>query len=287
MVQTARARAAQPFDLVVMDLDGTLIDQNRAEVPSAAVVAAVAAVQARGIPVTVATGRILHYVRDFVRPMNLAGPAVTTQGAVVGDLATGQIIEEYPLPDADARAVAAWADENRRAGALYFNDDSGYTHICQNFELGDKELFDHVIGRHREIVGPLTHLLHGPLSRAPVKFMLISNADQEPCIVEQLQGRFGAQLTVTRTHPWLVEMTRRGVDKGSGLLRLCHIRNLDPQRVLAIGDNDNDIPLLQTAGFGVGMENGTPGLKAVADWVAPPVGEDGAAVALRRWVLGE
>lgn len=279
--------ARLPFDLVVMDLDGTLIDQNRAETPSAAVVAAVAAVQARGIPVTVATGRILHYVRDFVRPMSLSGPAVTTQGAVVGDLVTGRILEEYPLPEDDARTIAAWADEERRAGALYFNDDSGYTHICQNFEVGEKALFDHVIGRQREIVGPLTQLLHGPFSRPPVKFMLISSADQEPHIVEQLQERFGVQLTVTRTHPWLVEMTRRGVDKGSGLRRLCQILGIAPQRVLAIGDNDNDIPLLQTAGFGVGMENGTPGLKAVADWVAPPVGEDGAAVALRRWVLGE
>jgi Cof subfamily protein (haloacid dehalogenase superfamily) len=280
-------RAARPFDLVVMDLDGTLIDQNRAEVPSAEVVDAVAAVQARGIPVTVATGRILHYVRDFVRPMRLAGPGVTTQGAVIGDVQTGQILEEYPLPDDDARAIAEWADQSHRAGALYFNDDGGYTHICQNFELGDKELFDHVIGRHREIVGPLTHMLHGPFSRAPVKFMLISNADQEPCIVEQLQARFGARLTVTRTHPWLVEMTQRGVDKGSGLRRLCHILAIEPQRVFAIGDNDNDIPLLQAAGFGVGMENGTPGLKAVADWVAPPVGEEGAAAALRKWVLGE
>jgi hydroxymethylpyrimidine pyrophosphatase-like HAD family hydrolase len=62
---------------------------------------------------------------------------------------------------------------------------------------------------------------------------------------------------------------------------------IDPQRVLAIGDNDNDIPLLQAVGFGVGMGNGTPGLKAVADWVAPPLEQDGAAVALRRWVLGE
>lgn len=273
------------FDLVVMDLDGTLIDQNRAETPSAAVIEAVAAVQACGVPVTVATGRILHYVRDFVRPMNLSGLGVTTQGAVVGDVATGQIVEEYPLPEDDAREIAAWADLNRRAGALYFNDDSGYTHICQNFELGDKELFDHVIGRQREIVGPLTHLLHGPFSRPPVKFMLISNADQEPEIVDHLQARFGARLTVTRTHPWLVEMTRRGVDKGSGLRRLCRLIDVDPARVLAIGDNDNDIPLLEAAGFGVGMANGTPGLKAVADWLAPSVAEDGAAVALRRWVL--
>ena len=55
-----------------------------------------------------------------------------------------------------------------------------------------------------------------------------------------------------RTHIWLVEATARGVDKGSGLLRLCDILGIDPQRVMAIGDSENDIPMLQAAGFGGG-----------------------------------
>ena len=45
--------------------------------------------------------------------------------------------------------------------------------------------------------------------------------------------------------------------------------------------------MLQAAGFGVAMGNATESLKAVADWIAPSIEEDGAAVALRRWVLRE
>jgi hydroxymethylpyrimidine pyrophosphatase-like HAD family hydrolase len=62
---------------------------------------------------------------------------------------------------------------------------------------------------------------------------------------------------------------------------------VDPQRVLAIGDNDNDIPLLEAVGFGVAMGESSPGLRAVADWIAPPIEGDGAAVALEQWVLGD
>ena len=54
-----------------------------------------------------------------------------------------------------------------------------------------------------------------------------------------------------------------------------------------MGDNDNDIPMLEAAGFGVAMGNASAGVRAVADWVAPPVDEDGAAVALAKWVLSE
>ena len=94
-------------------------------------------------------------------------------------------------------------------------------------------------------------------------------------------------LTVTRTHVWLVEATAPGIDKGSGLRRLCQILDIDPQRVLAIGDSDNDIPMLQAAGFAVAMDNATEGVKAVAHWVAPSVDEDGVALALQKWVLGK
>ena len=59
------------------------------------------------------------------------------------------------------------------------------------------------------------------------------------------------------------------------------------RRVLAIGDSDNDIPVLEAAGYAVAMGNSTDGVKAVADWMAPPVEEDGAALALHRLVLGE
>jgi hypothetical protein len=58
-----------------------------------------------------------------------------------------------------------------------------------------------------------------------------------------------------------------------------------PERVMAVGDSENDIPMLRAAGFAVAMGNATPALKAVADWIAPSLDEEGAAVALRRWVL--
>jgi hydroxymethylpyrimidine pyrophosphatase-like HAD family hydrolase len=102
-----------------------------------------------------------------------------------------------------------------------------------------------------------------------------------------MERRFSPGLSIMRTHVWLVEATAAGVDKGSGLRKLCEIMDIDPQRVLAIGDSENDIPMLRAAGFGVAMGNATESLKAIADWIAPPIEEDGAAVALRRWVLGE
>ena len=133
---------------------------------------------------------------------------------------------------------------------------------------------------------PQNYLTKLGLKTSDIKYVIISHAhgDHDQGAAE-LQSRFGVELYITRTHPRLVEGTAQGVDKGSGLRKLCELLGIRPARVLAIGDNDNDIPLLQAAGYGVAMGNCTPGLRAVADWVAPSVSEDGVAVALEKLVL--
>ena len=81
----------RPFALVILDLDGTILNQYKRAPISPAVQAAIAAVQAAGVPLTIGTGRTLDYLHhQFPGELNLAYPAVTTQGAVIGEPATGR-----------------------------------------------------------------------------------------------------------------------------------------------------------------------------------------------------
>jgi hypothetical protein len=197
------------------------------------------------------------------------------------------VLRETTIPLQEARALAAWADDTRRVSALFFFDSDGHTHIRQNIDFGDRAYHDHLMGYPREMVGPLSALLAPENSHPPIKFMMLSDESREPRMVGELQQRFGAGVTVTRTHQQLVEITAAGVDKGSGVLHLCEHLGVDPARVLAVGDNDNDIPMLRVVGFPVAMGNASAGAKAAARWIAPPIDEDGAAVALRRLVLNQ
>lgn len=276
----------RPFDLVVLDLDGTILDLYKASSTTPAVRAAIAAVQAAGIPVSIATGRTLDYVRAYVQPLMIVTPVVTTQGAVIGDPVTGEVLAETTIGLAEARELAQWADSTARPSAFYVNDDRGHTHILENLPIGDDEFYDHVLGGPRELVGPFGLLFATPPRHLPVKYMIFSDIRQEPTLVADLHAHFGDRLTVTRTHPNLVELTAVGIDKGQGVLHLCGMLGVNPERVLAMGDADNDIPLLQAVGFGVAMGNATAGLKQVADWIAPSIDDDGAAVALETLVLG-
>ncbi len=274
-----------PFDLVALDLDGTILDRRFPDLISPRVREVLAAVQGQGVQVTLATGRTLDYVRPIAQALGIRVPAITTQGAVVGDPHTGQIHFEAAMPLEAARAIVRWAQEHRRVLVLYFSDGRGGTRMYQNREEWPPEVYDHWFGTPRILQPDLMELLTGPEARPPLKFILVNDIHREPDLGPYIQELLGPGVHVVRTLDLLVEGTAQGVDKGAGLRHLCGLLGLEPDRTLAIGDNENDIPLLQTAGFGVAMGQASAKVKAAADWVAPPIEEDGAAVALERFLL--
>lgn len=276
------------FDLVVLDLDGTVQDLFHAGVATPRVRAAIGAVQAAGIPLTVATGRTLDYVRTSSAYLNLTYPVITAHGAVIGDPQSGRMYAETTMPLAVAAEVAEWLDHAQVVTTLYINDDEGHTHLYQNRPAHDPALahfHDHIFGTPRTLYPNFQTLLTQPGARAPLKFLSDNDPVTDRDVQPPLAERFGDTLYITRSHPRLVEGMAQGVNKGVALRQLCTMLQIDPQRVLAVGDNDNDIPLLQAAGYGVAMGNASPGLKAIADWIAPTIAEDGAAVALEKFVV--
>ena len=278
----------RPYDLVVLDLDGTILDLYHHRPISQAVQETLAAVQAAGVPVAIATGRTLDYVRAHIAHLRITTPVVATQGAVIGDPQTGKILYEADIPLELARAATAWLDSHPFIAALYFLKPDGRMDIVQNRTGPEPDFYDHVFGRPRRFHPRFSDLLAEDGVRPPLKFILVEDAATEGVdLIGELRARFSPGLTITRTHPRLVEGTAQGIDKGAGVVRLCQMLGVDPARALAIGDSDNDIPILEAVGFGVAMGNASANLKAVADWVAPSIDEDGAAVALRTLVLGQ
>jgi Cof subfamily protein (haloacid dehalogenase superfamily) len=286
------ALSPRPYDLVVLDLDGTIIDPYARADISPAVHEAIAAVQATGCIVTIGTGRTLDYIRtQMPGAVRLTHPVITTQGAIVGDPNTGHVLAEIDLPLAEAQAIAAWVDANRYPTAFYFSEGAGHTHVKVNRRGRDAEeqaVFEHLLGFPMEEVSDFGSLLTGEQAHAPIKIIafnhnLPGNVDLKP----DYERRFGERLSIVQTHPWLVEATAAGVDKGSGLRILCEHLQIGLDRVMVVGDSDNDIPMLRLAGMAVAMGNANARVKAVAHWIAPALEEEGAAIAMRKWVLGE
>lgn len=110
-------------------------------------------------------------------------------------------------------------------------------------------------------------------------------AAQAAALLQKLTAGLGPSAAVVRSQALFVEVTHPEVSTGRALLALAERVEISRRRILAIGDNHNDLPLIEAAGIGVAMGNATATVKERADWVAPPVEEDGAAVAIERFVL--
>jgi len=89
------------------------------------------------------------------------------------------------------------------------------------------------------------------------------------------------------SHPLLVEGIPHGMSKALGVAWLAAHLGIRREEVMTVGDYNNDVEMLEWAGLGVAMADGSPEALAAANVVVPPVTEDGAAVALERFVLGD
>lgn len=282
------------IELVVLDMDGTIYGRQFQGGISPRVRRAIAAVQETGTPVTIATGRILDFVRSVAPELGITLPVITAQGAVIGDPVSGEVLSEALIEQEATRSVAAWADGEERTTVFYLNGAGGRTRMVQNapatangrsgWEGWDSATYDYWFGSPREMRESLLDVVSEPASRM-LKFITVNDHAREPDLTAALQQRFGDCVHMSRSHQYLVEGTAPEANKGHGLLWVTERLGIDPERVLAIGDNENDIPMLRAAGLAVCMGQATAVVQAEADWVAPTLEEDGAAVAMERFVL--
>ncbi len=84
-----------------------------------------------------------------------------------------------------------------------------------------------------------------------------------------------------------LELSPKGVDKGSGLLDLCRVLGIPASRAIAVGDADNDLPMIRAAGLGIAMGNANDHVLKEAQVTVGTNDEDGCAQAIDRFLLGE
>ena len=92
-------------------------------------------------------------------------------------------------------------------------------------------------------------------------------------------------MTLTKAIANNIEVNHRSANKGAGLKQLCQILKLEPGTVMAIGDSDNDLRMLEFAGLSIAMGNASDDIKAVANHVTLPFYEDGVAHAIEKYVM--
>ncbi len=257
------------YKLIVLDLDGTLLD-GRKQV-SVRTRGTLERAQAEGIAVAIATGRSYSMARYFVDGLSLNGPQITYNGAAVIDPVTARPVYLQALPASLVRPVIDFL-RDEHVFTSYFSEHDIYVLHRSSLEYA---LVPPGMPRAYE-VGGFDEVLHLPA----IKIVATAPPDRIDTLRPVAEAAFGAQLYVTRTDAVLLEFLHPAVSKGAALRLVMETLGLAPEQVIAFGDSHNDIDLLRIAGTGVAMGNADDEVLAMADIVAPPNTDDGVAKVL-------
>ena len=261
--------------LLALDIDGTLMDGDLLISPRSRY--AITAAQERGVVVTLATGRMFNFVVPFARDLRITAPLICYQGGLVQSADSDVPLYRATMEPSLVREMLEWQAQRGMRVVLYADDDVFLT------ERQHSDSFYHyMLGERLVWVNDLSTVVE---QHEPIKFIVFVEPSEANSIQTELQQRFEGQVEITRSHELIVEGNPLGVSKGNALRRLAAHLEIPQTQVMAVGDQDNDIPMIVWASLGVAMGNDSPAVKAVADWIAPPLAEDGAAVAIEQFLL--
>ena len=267
--------------LLIVDIDGTIAGKSNQV--STRVKQAIQAAQAQGVRVGIATGRMYKSALRFHHEIGADFPILAYQGAWIQDPVTGKIHRHIPVPVDTARALVDYFEQPDLFDKLaihVYRDDALYVRDINP----DTELYVERSGVEAHAVGDLRTIL----TDRPTKILAMSeDIDLINDLLVDLQQRYAKdELHITTSVPIFLEATNAGVNKGTAIDYIAkELLGITAENILAIGDNYNDVEMIDYAGIGVAMGNAPSDVRANADWVAPDIEDDGVAIAIEKFIL--
>lgn len=271
--------------LIGIDVDGTLLD-SRGRLPAANRDAIFEAVEA-GIHVALVTGRSYPYARPVADTLPPAISLIVSNGAVERAMDGGTLARRL-LDRAVARQVLDATRPYRDATALIFDRDADRQIVYETMD------WDHP-GRQTYWSRNRMHIaravpLEAALVEDPIQVMFNGAVDVMAVLAEALRAHpreFSVALTEYRDRDFsLLDITAPGATKGRALAWRAAQLGLRREHVMAIGDNFNDLEMLESVGLPVVMANAVEGLKERGWPVTGHQDEAGVAQAIRTFALG-
>ena len=261
--------------LLALDVDGTLLTDELQI--TAATREAVQQVITKGVQVVLASARGPNALYSIMAELEISGLAICYTGALTCRLYPNQnvsleVVNEQRMSLSSARLVLSNALE-LEISIGWFTGEDWYTPSWDQ-AVQHESMITGVI----PIVDP--DLMH--FQDAPHKLQAIVGETAQLSRLSALASAIPSDCVAQFSYETYLEIIRRGVDKATALLALGQQLGIAPSEMIAIGDMDNDIAMLQMAAFGIAMGNAPSNVQAEADWVTDTNNRDGVAVAIEK-----
>lgn len=268
---SARSRTDAPA-MVVTDLDGTLLDESGMKI-SERNLDALNRAAAAGARVVVATGRPIWWLGPVIEA-GFTGIAVCMNGAVVYDVAAGDIIAASPLTAETMQTFVTGLEQETDTFSLAVERLGITLQAC----IAEHD-YDHPWA-----FGYFKRADRAELLAEPAAKLLVRGRGDSRSLALAARAVGAEEVSITySTDDGLIEVAAAGVNKGTALSELAARWGIDRKDVIAFGDMPNDLEMLHWAGFSVGMGNAHPDVAAIVSEVGAHHHEDAVAQILERW----
>jgi Cof subfamily protein (haloacid dehalogenase superfamily) len=225
--------------------------------------------------VLIATGRMFRSVRPYAQAAGVDEPLVCYQGAAVVDPGSGEFLLHEPIELDLAREAIDVLQLAGYAPNCYVDDELVVAHHTPYSEA--YAAFQHLPVHE---VGDLLAWLAKP----PTKLVAVGDPGELQTLRSEIAPRFDGRLYMTTSLPWLLELGNPIVSKATGVAFVAKRLGIEPGRIVAFGDGENDVEMIDWAGFGIAVEHSHARLLEHADWTCPGPEDQGVAQVIEAYL---
>ncbi|MBM6615966.1 sugar-phosphatase [Desemzia sp. RIT804] len=267
------------ISLIALDLDGTLLLPDRTVSPKVAETLAIA--RSKGIKLVLCSGRPLPGVLPLLEELDLQNEGdhvITYNGALVQQSNDGKILSHHTMDYEDflevdklGREIGLHCHAVNDKGVYTTNKDISYYSVRESFLTTVPLRY-----RTAEEMDP-TLLIS--------KMMFVDPKEILEEAIPKIPTAFAEKYTLLRSEDFFLEVLNKSASKGQALRDLAAILNIPREEIMAIGDNGNDLDMLEFAGMGVAMDNASLAAKEASDYVTDSNAHDGVATAIEKFAF--
>lgn len=275
------------YKMVCIDMDGTLLGKGKKI--SEENKKAIKKVHEKGIEVVVATGRIYNNAEYYSRILGVNSPVIAANGAIVRDKINNKVIYENPINNDECLKLIDLLFEMKMffhfytidaiysnnlvtdlATKIYMKNQKGYEELKIKYHIiKDKKMWKDIFKKNNNEINKCIAMTPNPKKMLEFK--------------EKLKSIKGIVYFGSGSRS--VEINNGGVSKGNAVKSLAEYYGIKREEIVAIGDNENDLSMIEYAGVGVAMGNAIDSLKDVADYITSSNRENGVAKALEKFFM--
>ncbi|MGL4607079.1 MAG: Cof-type HAD-IIB family hydrolase [Eubacteriaceae bacterium] len=270
--------------MVAIDLDGTLI--NDKGIVSEKNIAILKEIKKKNILPVIATGRMSSEAWGAAEKIGATDFMISMNGCLVKDYPQGVVINQVLLPEDTALKIIAFLETINDVFYQVYSLDkpiTSETNFMRMFSSGISEGYIKNYGLRQRVTKNV--LGYFSSKTEPIyKFFIASLNQKALARIKKFAGKIEGVKAVTSFKNGL-EIIPEKANKGKALEMLCRYLEMPLKSVMAIGDSENDLEIIRTAGLGVAMGNGFSTVKKDATWIVGSNEEDGVAEAIQKMLV--